>query len=90
MWHYVPVPTTPETIANRIRSAFPEAVVDVRDTTGGGDHFAARVVSAAFSSYRPVQRHQMVYAALGELMDGPIHALSLTVHTPDEPESKNP
>jgi stress-induced morphogen len=90
MWQYEPMPTTPQIIADRIRTVFPEAVVDVRDTTGGGDHFAARVVSAAFANHRPVQRHQMVYAALGELMDGPIHALSLTVHTPDEPESKKP
>lgn len=67
-----------------IRTALPEAMVSVTDTTGGGDHFAAVVVSTAFHGKTPVERHRLVYAALGDLMRGPIHALALTTDTPEE------
>lgn len=47
-------------------------------------HFEAVVVAAAFAGKRPLQRHQLVYAALGPAMGGEIHALALKVYTPDE------
>jgi stress-induced morphogen len=67
-----------------IRAALPDAVVTVADTTGGGDHFAATVVSTAFAGKGPVDRHRLVYAALGDAMRGPIHALALVTETPEE------
>ena len=69
---------SPDVIQARLLTALPGARIEVRDTTGGGDHFAALVVSPAFDGKSPIERHRMVYAALGELMDGPIHALALT------------
>jgi len=78
---------TPDDLSARIRAALPDAIVRVTDTTGGGDHFAATVVSAAFAGKGPVDRHRLVYAALGEAIIGsaaPIHALALTTFTPDE------
>jgi len=78
---------TSDEISNRIRARIPDAAVQVTDTTGGGDHFAATVVSAAFAGKGPVERHRLVYAALGESILGaaaPIHALALTTLTPDE------
>ena len=78
---------TPDDISARIRAALPDAVVRVTDTTGGGDHFAATVVSTAFAGKGPVDRHRLVYAALGEAITGvraPIHALALSTFTPDE------
>jgi stress-induced morphogen len=87
MWQYLPVPISPDVIRDRLRAAFPDATIEVRDTTGGGDHFDARVRSAAFAGRPLVARHQMVYAALGELMRTEIHALSLTT---DTPESNSP
>ena len=47
-------------------------------------HFEALVVSPAFSDKRPVARHQMIYAALGDHMRADIHALSINALTPDE------
>jgi acid stress-induced BolA-like protein IbaG/YrbA len=47
-------------------------------------HFEALVVSARFAGKLPLARHRMVYATLGELMGGAIHALSLRTLTPDE------
>ena len=75
---------TPDQIRAKIRAAIPDAQVQVDDTTGGGDHFAATVISAAFQGVGPVDRHRTVYAALGDAMRGPIHALALTTQTPDE------
>jgi stress-induced morphogen len=78
---------TPEDITARIRTALPDADVQIVDTTGGGDHFSATVVSSAFANKGLVDRHRLVYAALGAAMHGsraPIHALALTTETPEE------
>lgn len=78
---------TPDDVRARICAALPDAQVEVTDTTGGGDHFAATIVSSAFSGKGPVERHQLVYAALGEAIRGaaaPIHALALVTETPEE------
>ena len=70
-------------IRTRIERAIPGAQVDVNDYTGGGDHFEVRVVAGAFEGKRLVERHQMVYAALGTAVDGQtIHALALKTLTP--------
>jgi stress-induced morphogen len=77
----------PQEIRAKIQAALPDAEVIVNDTTGGGDHFAATVVSSAFAGKGPVERHRLVYAALGAAITGPaapIHALALTTRTPQE------
>jgi stress-induced morphogen len=82
---------TPDDIRTRIRAALPDADVSVRDTTGGGDHFDATVVSVAFIGKGPVERHRLVYAALSDAINGPaapIHALALTTATPEEYQRK--
>jgi BolA family transcriptional regulator, general stress-responsive regulator len=50
----------------------------------GRGHFRVRVVSADFAGLRTLQRHQLVYRSLGELMQTDIHALSITALTPEE------
>jgi stress-induced morphogen len=67
-----------DTIRARLLSAFPEAHVEVTDLTGTQDHFQALVVTRDFQGKSRVDQHKMVYAALGELMSGAIHALALT------------
>ena len=51
---------------------------------GDGQHFQAVVVSSAFEGKNRVQRHQLVYQALGERMREEIHALSMQTLTPEE------
>ncbi len=51
--------------------------------TGGG-HLSAKIVSNAFSGLNTVARHRAVYALVADLMPHTIHALSLTVKTPEE------
>ncbi|MDP1698136.1 MAG: BolA family protein [Xanthomonadaceae bacterium] len=50
----------------------------------GRGHFAVRVVSDAFAGLAPLARHRRVYAALGEMMQSDIHALSIHALTPLE------
>jgi acid stress-induced BolA-like protein IbaG/YrbA len=54
------------------------------EVIGDGQHFQAVVVSAAFAGKSRVQRHQLVYGALGERMREEIHALSMQTLTPEE------
>ena len=82
---------SPDDITARIKAAIPDAQVNVADTTGTGDHFAATVVSSAFAGKGPVDRHRLVYAALGPVLNGPaapIHALALTTVTPEEHQNR--
>jgi acid stress-induced BolA-like protein IbaG/YrbA len=70
-----------EEIQRLLEEGLPGARVRV---SGDGHHFEAEVVTAAFAGKGKVQRHQMVYAALGGRMGNEIHALSLKTLTPDE------
>ena len=49
-----------------------------------GGHFAVHIVSQQFQGRSRIQRHQMVYAAVAELMGRDIHALAIAAHTPQE------
>lgn len=66
-----------------IKEALPDAVVDIRDLAGDGNHYAASVTSAAFTGKSRVQQHQMVYAALKGRMGGELHALALQTQVPE-------
>jgi len=72
---------TPESIEQGIAAGLPCERVEV---VGDGQHFQALVVSSAFAGRSRVQRHQLVYAALGERMREEIHALSMKTLTPEE------
>jgi stress-induced morphogen len=70
-------------IEGMIKAAFPDAVVEITDLRGDGDHYVARVVSAAFIGMPRIKQHQAVYNALGGRMGGVLHALQLTTAVPD-------
>ena len=72
---------TPESVKQGIEAGLACEHVEV---VGDGQHFQALVVSAEFAGRSRVQRHQLVYAALGERMREEIHALSMQTLTPDE------
>ena len=66
-----------------IKGAIPDAVVEITDLAGDGDHYAAKVISASFAGLSRVKRHQMVYSALGGRMGGELHALQLSTVLPE-------
>jgi acid stress-induced BolA-like protein IbaG/YrbA len=72
---------TPESVKSGIEGGLACEHVEV---AGDGQHFQALIVSSAFEGRSRVQRHQLVYRALGERMREEIHALSMQTLTPAE------
>ena len=73
----------PKELEKRIVAALPGAEVEVRDLTGTGDHFEARVVTSAFEGLAMLDQHQAVYGPLRDVLDsGALHALALKTYTP--------
>jgi len=82
---------------NRIRSllesAFSPTELDIRDDShlhighegaqGGKGHFSIRIVSQDFAGKTALERHRMIYRALGELIQSDIHALRIAASSPD-------
>jgi BolA protein len=79
-----------EEIRRRLAAALEPVELEVLDegykhaghANEGKGHFHVRIVSAAFVGQMPIKRHRLVYAALGELMDQGIHALSIDAKAP--------
>lgn len=72
----------PAEISQILEAALPDCSAQV--VSDDQTHYEATVVSSAFAGKRPLQRHQLVYAALGERVGREIHALSIQALTPQE------
>ena len=79
----------------RLNSALSPTLVELTDDSeahrghggynpAGESHFSLRIESAAFTGKSRVERQRMIYAALGELMDARVHALSIRATAPGE------
>ncbi|MBK6289152.1 MAG: BolA/IbaG family iron-sulfur metabolism protein [Gammaproteobacteria bacterium] len=82
---------TREIIETKLVAAFAPEHIEVLNEShrhnvpaGSETHFKVVLVSAAFEGRRSVQRHQQVYAALSEQLQGGVHALALHTCTPAE------
>ena len=91
------LPTTHE-MEKLLQAALQPTVLKINDFSAahaghsqakGGGHFEVLLVSSLFQGKNPVQRHRLVYEALGDLMKEAVHALSLQLFTPQEFEEKN-
>ncbi len=81
-------------IRARLEQRFAPLELDVRDDSeahrghadarDGRGHFSVRIVAPAFAGHGRLERHRMIYAALGELMQKDIHALGISALAPDE------
>jgi stress-induced morphogen len=72
----------PTELRSILLGAFPGAQVEIVDLTGTRDHYQVKISAEAFRGESRMRQHKLVYAALGELMHGPIHALSLQTSAP--------
>lgn len=72
---------TPEQLKGWIASGFDAASVEVE---GDGHHFEAVIITDEFAGKSRIQRHQMVYKALGDKMKAEVHALSMKTLTNEE------
>jgi stress-induced morphogen len=71
-----------DSLRDVLARAFPGARVEIVDLTGTRDHYQVSIVAEAFRGQPRMRQHRMVYDALGDLMKGPIHALSLKTSVP--------
>jgi stress-induced morphogen len=73
----------PEILKQKLVDAFPGAErLELEDLTGTKDHYKAVIVAPQFAGKSRIEQHQLVYAALGALMAGPVHALALETKAP--------
>ena len=72
--------------SDRIKSLIEAGLTGAQAEVSGADgvHFEATVVASQFAGKLPLARHRLVYATLGDLMGGAIHALALKTLTPEE------
>ncbi len=82
-----------DVIRERLETALSPELIEIEDDSAshaghegakaGGGHFNLTVVAAAFEGKSPIERHRMVYDAMGEMMQHEIHALSIKARVPD-------
>ncbi len=77
------MPMKSEDIEAMILASLPDAIIEIKDLAGDGDHYQATVTSSAFIGKSRIAQHQMVYAALKGNMGGVLHALALTTKVPE-------
>lgn len=72
--------------ADRIQALIENGLPGAHAQVSGDDgvHFEATVIASQFAGKLPLARHRQVYATLGDLMGGAIHALALKTLTPEE------
>ena len=83
------MPMSVDDIEQLIQDAFPDALVEIKDLRGDGDHYAARVESAAFFGKSRVEQHRMVFAALEGRVGSILQTLSLTTAVPQQQAQSN-
>ena len=71
-------------IKEKIKNFIPESRVEVKDTTGTGDHFSVIVISDKFENVNLVNRHKMIYESLSQYVTKEIHALQIKTYTEEE------
>lgn len=78
----------PQEIESLITAHLPDTTVTVQ--SDDNVHFDAVVISPAFAGKRTLQRHRLIYGALGSRIGAEIHALSIQAFTPDEWSARQP
>lgn len=81
-------------IREKLSAAFAPQALEIEDEShkhaghagaaSGGGHFNVAITSAAFEGKSPIERHRMVFAAMGDAMQTDIHALSIKATAPSE------
>jgi len=60
-----------------IKEAMPDAIVEIQDLAGDGNHYSATVTSPQFSGKSKIEQHKMVYNSLKGRMGNELHALAI-------------
>ena len=64
-------------IESMIKEALPDAIIDIQDLAGDGNHYSATITSSAFNGKSKIEQHKMIYKSLKGKMGNELHALAL-------------
>jgi len=64
-------------IEKHIKEAMPDAVIDIQDLAGDGNHYSATIISSQFAGKSKIEQHKMVYDSLKGKMGNELHALAI-------------
>ena len=64
-------------IENLIKEAMPDAIIEIQDLAGDGNHYSATVTSSTFVGKSKIEQHKMVYNSLKGKMGNELHALAI-------------
>ena len=65
-------------IENLIKNSIPDAIINIQDLAGDGNHYSATIVSSTFKGKSKIEQHKIVYNSLKGKMGNEIHALAIT------------
>ena len=65
-------------IEKHIKESLPDALVEIQDLAGDGNHYSATITSSKLSGKSKIEQHKMVYNSLKGKMGNELHALSIT------------
>ena len=66
-----------EEIKKLIKESLPDAIVEIKDLAGDGNHYSATVISSQFLGKSKIEQHKMVYNSLKGKMGNELHALEI-------------
>jgi len=65
-------------IETLIKEAIPDAIIDIKDLAGDGNHYSATIISSVFTGKTKIEQHKLVYNSLKGKMGNELHALAIT------------
>ena len=70
-------------IETLVRKALPDAIIDIQDLAGDGNHYSATIISSLFKGKSKIEQHKIVYNALKGKMGNELHALAIKTKEKD-------
>ena len=70
-------------IENLIKNSIPDAIINIQDLAGDGNHYSATIVSSLFKGKSKIEQHKIVYNALKGKMGNELHALAISTKEKD-------
>jgi len=71
-------------IEKLIKESIPDALVEIQDLAGDGNHYSATISSSEFIGKSKIEQHKIVYASLKGKMGNELHALAIKTKEKDE------
>ena len=65
-------------IESLIKDSIPDAIINIKDLSGDGNHYSATIISSIFKGKSKIEQHKIVYNSLKGKMGNELHALALS------------